>query len=136
MTTAKRAVIGVAAMALVSAVVLQAGSAFALQAKLDKCGADDPATKVRASFDVPHARDIKDFLPGILDNPELRTNVAASVVVFDGPVTLRVAGNPRSVEGATGVGFGPMTYDGVVCVLLGEFRVVYVDVDTSGMRTP
>lgn len=76
------------------------------------------------------------FLPGMLDNPELRTDAPASVVVFEGPTRLLLAGNPRNGEGGTVVGAQEATHEGVVCVLLGDYPIVYLDVDTSGMRTP
>lgn len=133
MTKLARVAIVLGVILLASGLFLYGEAERVLAAKLEVCGADDPANKVRASFDIPQARSIRAYLPGMLDNPELQTDLPASVVVFEGPTILRLAGSPRR-DGAPAI--QESTYDGVVCVLIGDDPIVYVDVDTSDLRVP
>jgi hypothetical protein len=122
--------------------LVQAQGILALDEKLRSCGALRPGNKVLATFDVARARDYKHYLPGMLDNPELQADLPVSFVVFDGPVQITVAGpappsdDEAAMDAASTSGFPTRTYTGVVCAIIGDVPIVYVDVDTTGYRVP
>jgi hypothetical protein len=142
MRTRAKAAIGATTLAVAVLVLMQAQSALALDEKLRKCGADDQGHKVRASFDIPRARDFKQYLPGMLDNPELQTDAPASFVVFEGPVQIAVAGglpasdDEQALASAATEGIEQRTYDHVVCAIVGGTPIIYADVDLTGLRAP
>jgi len=137
MIAGKRIAGGLVLGATVAVLAASATSVVGLQSTLHRCGADDPANKVKVSFDVPRVGDLSRYVPGIFENPELtaRRDDPATIVIFDGPTRLFVVGNPRgtSVSGQT---VGINSFDGVVCVVIGDFDVVYSDVDLSTIRLP
>lgn len=115
------------AAAIIGAGVLVIG-ASAADPRLRECGGTGGA-RVEAAFSMAHASDFWDHFPNALGAPELRSDLPAYVVVFNGPVDLLLAGNPR---GGTQSGLSTRQFVDVVCVLVGGVPNFYVDVDTTG----
>ncbi len=122
--------------------LFQVQAARALDERLRTCGAAHPGNVVRASFDIPRARDYQLYVPGMPDNPELQTDEPAFFAIFAGPTQITVAGplpasdDKAALDAATSVGIAPRSYEGVVCAVVHGVPTVYVDVDTSELKPP
>ena len=123
-----------ALIAALIAVLLAASALFlwlspkttaALDARAAACG---PLLvgQIREQFALTHASDYRQRFPKMGFSPELENEQAAFMVVYEGPVTIEVAGRPNSGESLV-----KKAYNGVICVVVDGDPTVYVNVDTS-----
>ena len=89
--------------------------------QLGACGG--PAGNVRTVFDLAHARDLWNHIPGFLGAPELEVDDPAHVVVYNGPMRIAITGKP----GAS----AQQLFEHVVCVAIGGEPTYYSSVDLS-----
>jgi hypothetical protein len=92
--------------------------------RLGACGG--PIGNVRAAFDLAHARDLWNHIPGFLGAPELEIDDPAHVVVYDAPMKMDITGKPRAS--------GRQTFDHVVCVAIHGDQTYYSSVDLSVVK--
>lgn len=109
--------------------------AAAVDPRMVACGANDPANKVLATFDLPRARDFWVRFPSAGLAPELEVDDPAFVVVFDGPASHPVIGPGPDPESADGLAVTPqLTRDHVVCVVVKGAISIYSDVSFVGFQ--
>lgn len=118
------AMIGIAVLFTVGAGWSLASSTKGTDPRLGACAG--PQGNVRVAFELAHARDLWDHIPGFLKAPELEVDDPAHVVVYDGPVVMEAHGRPRQDNTP-----GPMRIDHVVCVAIAGDPTYYTSVDLS-----
>jgi hypothetical protein len=93
---------------------------------VDRCGVDGV---IGLAFVVPPGDEVGDYVPYLATAPELAGRSGATVVMFDGPATVRyVTAETGSTPSATS--------DNMVCVIADEIPNAYPDVDREGTRLP
>lgn len=104
------------ALCILGAGTILAAAALAPDARIARCGGDDPGNDVLASFELKQARDFwKHFPQASRLAPELEVDTPAFVVVFDGPTRMTaLSGMDTDASG----GMTQVVLQDVVCVLL------------------
>lgn len=117
----------VAVAAGVASVAITTGASQP-DARLVACG-NAPADKEIAAFDLPRARDVWVHVPGLARAPELGNDDPVSVVIFDGPISVRYPGRPNLSGTASDV---QKTVTNIVCVLSAGVPTYYANIDLDG----
>lgn len=125
-----RRVIGIVLVVVAAGVVSVAIATGASNpdARVVACG-NAPDRKMVAVFDLPRARDVWVHVPGLAGAPELGTDDPVSVVIFDGPITVKYPGNPNEYGAASNV---EQTVTNIVCVVSAGVPTYYANIDLAG----
>lgn len=105
-------------------------AAFGQDARVAQCPVGGSDAKVLTTLELTRARDFWTRFPNAGTAPELESDTAAFVIVFDGPITLPGLGYP--LPGESGVTVRNAVYKDVICVVTNGHGTIYVNVDMRG----